>query len=124
MPHKDANKLQNDYRLKVLSTLDLVQLARKCKFKSDGLGSMSKEVLVVELEHKKRGKITNRLHRKWADETLDVENIKYAASDALVAIELFKRFQEILIPNCTSDKHTEYVQQFIDEHCKRLLKNK
>lgn len=106
-----------------MSTLDLKPLAKKCKFKADGLGSLSKEVLQVELEHKKRCKITHEIHQKWADDTLNDDNINYAANDALAAIEIFKKFQEILSPSNEPDNPTKGVQLFIDEHCKSFMKN-
>lgn len=56
IPHKDAQKLHRDYDLKVSSTLDLKELAKKCGFKARGLGSMSKQVLNVFLKKKVLGR--------------------------------------------------------------------
>lgn len=80
------------------------------------MGKLSEEVLNVKLDFKNKGLIVDEMHKKWEKETLDEENIKYAANDAHAAVELFKKFQEKLMPN-QSDDHTKYVCQFINEHC-------
>lgn len=114
-PQSDAKKLHQDYRLKVDGTFDLKSLARKCKYRSEGIGSLSEEVLNVKLSQKIKGLNTQKLHKKWQNDTLDKENIKYAADDAHVAIELFKTFQEKLMPTKPSEELTKNVQQFINE---------
>lgn len=97
-------------------------LAKKCKYQAIGLGGLTEEVLNVKLEHKKRGRITRRIHKKWENATLGIENIKYAANDAHAAVELFKKFQEIIMPTNSIDDQTKYVHQFIDEQCKTYVK--
>lgn len=118
MPHTDANKLFRDYQIKVSGTLDLKILSKKCEYKACGLGSLSEEVLKIKLSHKISGLMTRNLHKKWENHTLDEENIKYAADDAHVSVELFKKFQEQLMSTNQSSDQTKDVQQFIDEHCK------
>lgn len=116
IPHIDAKKLSRDYHIKVSGTFDLKHLAMKCKCRASGIGKLSEELLKVKLDYKTKGLITDKMHKKWEDETLDEENIKYAVNDAHAAIELFKKFQEKLMPK-QSDDQTKCVQQFIDEHC-------
>lgn len=99
-------------------------LAKKCEYQAIGLGGLTEVVLSVKLEHKKRGRITRRIHEKWENPTLGNENIKYAANDAHAAVELFKKFQEILMPTNSTDDQTKYVHQFIDEQCKTNVMKK
>ncbi|XP_055322331.1 exonuclease 3'-5' domain-containing protein 2-like [Sitodiplosis mosellana] len=124
-PHSDANKLFSGYRLKVAGVMDLKYLAKKCKCKSQGIGKLSEEVLKVRLSHKEKGLLTQKIHKKWENDALDDENIKYAADDAHVAIELFKKFQEKLMqPTTCSGDQTKDVQKFIDEYCMSYWTNK
>lgn len=105
--------------------MDLTRLARKCKYHVDGLANLAESVLHVKLEHKKRGLIVQKLHKKWEDTELPEINIKYAANDAHVSVELFKKFQEKLMDasNQTGDR-TKDLQQFINEHCQNGSKEK
>lgn len=120
MSQKDAKMIFTDYRIDVKSILDLKKLSTKCKFQAQGLAGLAEEVLHVKMQHKRCGRIVNKLHGKWEDAKLDEINIKYAANDAHVAIELFKTFQTILMPdNPPNDAH-----QFIDKHCLTYLHHK
>lgn len=125
-PHHDAKKLRHDYKLIVRSTLDLVPLAKKCRYKAKGLAGLSEEVLHVQLTNKKRGLLTMKLHKKWNEDTLSRENIDYAANDVHVSIELFRKIEEKLtgIEMATDDNRLESLQKFIDKHCLPHLKNK
>lgn len=118
-PRTDARKLNKGYRLEVKSTLDLVRLAEKCQYKGKGLATLAQEVLNVKMPLKKKGLIVERLHSQWEKNTLDDKNIKYAANDAHVSIELFKKFEEKLatkIPVVNDNQKTN-LQKFIYVHC-------
>lgn len=117
-PNHDANKLRNDYRLEVKGTLDLIRLAKKCQYKGTGLANLAQEVLNIKLPLKKDGLIVRKLHSEWEKDKLKDENIKYAANDVHVSIELFKRFEEKLStkPLVESSKRTN-LQRFIYHHC-------
>ncbi|XP_055322326.1 uncharacterized protein LOC129578174 [Sitodiplosis mosellana] len=124
MPHKDGNRLGNNYRVEVSGILDLKHLAKKCKCKAEGIRSLSEEVLNVKLDYKKRGRISREIHKSWENDKLNDENIQYAANDGHVAIELFKKFQQKLMSTNHSDDQTKDVKQFIDKHCASHLKKK
>lgn len=123
-PHQDAKKLAQDYRFEVKGTLDLVRLAKKCQYKSTGLGSLAQEVLNVKLPLKKRGLIVDKMHRNWENDTLNGENIKYAANDVHASIELFKKFEGKLATKAhgTDDNQTKNLQDFIYQHCTPFIK--
>lgn len=116
----DADKLFQDYGVNTGGTFDLLYLARKCKLKAEGLGRLSEEVLNLKLEHKKRGKISKKIHNRWELDKLPEENIQYAANDAHVAIEIFKKFEtdllDIPVEQLVNDPRKD-VQKFIDTHC-------
>lgn len=117
-PHQDAKKLAQDYGLVVNGTLDLARLAKKCRYKATGLANLAREVLNVILPLKKSGLIVSKLHSKWEKETLDDENIKYAANDVHVSIELFKKFEEKLTAEnrATNDNQTKNLQELISSY--------
>ncbi|KAJ6645409.1 Exonuclease 3'-5' domain-containing protein 2 [Pseudolycoriella hygida] len=114
LAHDDARRLYNDYRSNVWATLDLTNLAKECKYSKRGLGGLSLEALNVKLDHKKRGHKTMKFHKRWEKDMLPKENIRYAANDAHVSVELFKKFQTKLLPD--SSYVTKDVQIFIDKH--------
>lgn len=124
-PHQDAKRLKHDYQLIVNSTLDLVPLAKKCKYTASGLAGMCEEVLDVQLANKKRGLMTMRFHKTWEAETLRPENIEYAANDVHASIEIFRKIEEKLMPKLAPDDNlVGGIQKFIDKHCSPHLKNK
>ncbi|KAG4068966.1 hypothetical protein HA402_005114 [Bradysia odoriphaga] len=110
---RDATKLFHEYRLVVKGTFNLIPLAKKCKIQAKGLASLSEEVLSVKLEHKEKGRLLRKFHKKWTVDELDADHIKYAADDAHVGIELFKKFQEKLMPSDESVDLTENLDRFI-----------
>lgn len=115
MPHNDAKQLLIDYGLRVNEAFDLRHLARHCRCWGTDLGNLTEELLNVTLDHKVRGLNTRELHRKWECDPLPEENIKYAANDAHAAIELFKKFQEKIMPESLECG----VQHFVNVHCTR-----
>lgn len=117
-PNQDASKLKKDYRLEVKGTLDLARLAKKCRYKGTGLANLSQEVLNVKLPLKKDGLIVRKLHSEWEKDVLKNENIKYAANDVHVSIELFKKFEEKLsTEDQVKNGNKTNLQQFIYQHC-------
>lgn len=120
-PNQDASRLAKDYRLEVNGTLDLTRLAKKCQYKSEGLANLAREVLNVKLPLKKDGLIVRKLHSEWEKDTLNGENIKYAANDVHVSIELFKMFEKKLSAknpsNAKNDNQTTKLQHFIHIQC-------
>lgn len=123
-PSQDASKLAKDYRLEVKGTLDLARLAKKCQYKGTGLANLAQEVLNVKLPLKKDGLIVRKLHNAWEKDSLDDENIKYAANDVHVSIELFKKFEEKLSAKnpVENENRTKKLQSFIYIHCKPHVK--
>lgn len=117
-PNQDAKKLNKDYRLEVKGILDLALLAKKCRYKGTGLANLAQEVLNVKLPLKKDGLIVRKLHSEWEKDNLKDENIKYAANDVHVSIELFKKFEEKLSAETPveNSKKTN-LQQFIYVYC-------
>lgn len=117
-PKQDASRLAKDYRLEVNGTLDLVRLAKKCQYKGTGLANLAEEVLNVKLPFKKSGLVVTKLHNGWEKDTLNDENIKYAANDVHVSIELFKKFEDKLSKNLVkNDNKTKNLQHFIHQYC-------
>lgn len=123
-PQADARDLARDYRSQVNGTFELSHLAKNCQYKSAGLASLAQEVLNVKLPYKKRGLVACRMYKKWENDTLDDENIKYAANDVHVSIELFKKFQEKLTTEnpVKNDKQTKNLQDFINQYCTPHIK--
>lgn len=119
----DAKKLVKDYHVDVSSTLDLKILAKKCKISAVGLGGLSESVLHVKLDHKISGRMASIFHSRWENDTLDEEHIKYAANDAYVSIELFKKFQEKLMKENRSGNLAQDVQHLLEEHCEEYVKD-
>lgn len=92
-PHGDAKKLCHDYGVGVASTYDLRFLAATTGRKPEGLASMSKSVLNVVLDKHWRLVCSN-----WEDKELTDKQLQYAANDAFVAVEIFKKLSRELEP--------------------------
>lgn len=86
-PMDDARNLQRDYGLRVTSTLDLRHMARARRLPALGLAKMSLAHLGVTMDKDWRISCSN-----WEAPELSARQIDYAAKDALVAVELFRRF--------------------------------
>lgn len=92
-PQGDAKKLALDYGVGVASTFDLRFLAALTGRKPEGLAKMSKSVLNVELD-----KHWRLVCSDWEGKELTEKQLNYAANDALVAVEIFKKLSNELIP--------------------------
>lgn len=97
-PFTDALYLLQDYPngKRTRGTLDLryVSNLAQCFDGQTGLGKMSEKYLGVTLDKRTDVRCSN-----WNALSLNVEQIDYAAKDALVAIELFKYFAERIEPS-------------------------
>lgn len=92
-PQDDAKYLSHDYAVGVASTLDLRYLAFEAQIKGEGLGKMSKSLLDIELDKDWRIRCSD-----WEQPELTEKQIQYAANDAFVAIELFKKILDLIVP--------------------------
>ncbi|KAM7362483.1 exonuclease 3'-5' domain-containing 2 isoform 2-T2 [Cochliomyia hominivorax] len=91
-PQGDAQNLSHDYGVGVASTLDLRFLAALTGRKPEGLAKMSKSVLNVEIDKHWRIVCSN-----WEAQELSEKQLLYAANDALVAVEIFKKLSNDLV---------------------------
>ncbi|KAI8121866.1 Exonuclease 3'-5' domain-containing protein 2 [Lucilia cuprina] len=95
-PQDDAKKLAHDYGVGVASTFDLRFLALLTGKKPEGLAKMSKSVLNIELDKHWRIVCSN-----WEAKVLSEKQLDYAANDAYVAVEIFKKLSKDLNPKST-----------------------
>ncbi|XP_026464756.1 exonuclease 3'-5' domain-containing protein 2-like [Ctenocephalides felis] len=92
-PIDDARYLANDFSIQMDGTSDLRHLAIAANKKPQGLANMSSDILGVTLDKNWRIRCSD-----WEAENLTKAQQEYAAGDALVAIELFKKLSSNL-PN-------------------------
>lgn len=92
-PQNDSSQLYSDYGVAISSTLDLRFLAVMVGDKPEGLAKMSASLLNVQLDKNWRLVCSN-----WEGDTLTEQQIEYAAKDALVALEIFKKFSDKIKP--------------------------
>lgn len=102
-PQGDAQKLAIDYGVGVASTFDLRFLAALTGRKPEGLAKMSKYVLNVELD-----KHWRLVCSDWEAKDLSEKQLNYAANDALVAVEIFKKLSNDLIPKSFWQLNSEF----------------
>jgi hypothetical protein len=112
----DAKYLLHDYAIKVNGAFDIRFLALLASHKAEGLGKLSKSVLNIELE--KHWRITCS---DWEIETLSKQQIDYAAKDAFVAVEIFKKLYRGIRPN---GGDPTAILQFCDKFTDISFKNK
>lgn len=84
----DLKKLKQGFPFLPENFVELQDLAKSKGLKNFGLQGMAAEVLQGRLS--KRAKITN-----WEAPTLSPEQIMYAATDAWVGLELFRRIRSL-----------------------------
>lgn len=87
VPLDDAKYLAIDYGVQVRGTLDLRHITRYNGWKSDGLAKLAKTYLNVELDKNWRIRCSD-----WEHPCLTQNQIKYAATDAHIAILLYRLF--------------------------------
>lgn len=111
-PSGDAKFLARDYGVCVASTFDLRFMAATCGCRPGGLGKMSKDYLDVKLDKNWRVTCSD-----WEAPKLSPQQVDYAAKDAHVAIELFRRFAAKIEPKSYSMNTVTYVKRIIDKYC-------
>lgn len=108
-----------DYDVQVANILDLRYLAHKCNYQPSKLGGLSEEHLNIKLENYS----TYLEHEKWAKSRnhVDIQAINSATKSVQVAIELFKKFENVLMSKESANTPDNSLQTFINEHCKPYL---
>lgn len=87
VPSDDSKYLARDYGVRVASTLDLRYLATSLGYEPSGLAKLADTHLKVKMNKHWRIRCSD-----WDAKSLTDEQKVYAATDAHVAIELFKTF--------------------------------
>lgn len=113
---EDAKLLLQDYAIKVNGAFDLRFLALLTNHKPEGLAKLSKKILDINLV--KNWRITCS---DWESPSLSAPQIDYAAKDAFVAIEIFKKLYSTLKRN-SDDKFS--ILQLCDNYTDISFKNK
>lgn len=88
--NNDADHLRYDYGVVVRGTADLSNMALGLLGKPGGLAKLSESYIGVKLD-----KDLNIIRSDWSIQKLSAKQIKYAAKDAFVAIEIFKKMSKI-----------------------------
>ncbi|XP_058118228.1 exonuclease 3'-5' domain-containing protein 2 [Anopheles ziemanni] len=109
-PFDDARLLREDHRLKVESTLDLRFMAERAGLEPFGIARLANEVLGLTLDKHWKIRCSD-----WEAPELSERQIKYAASDAHVAVELFKKFAYKLVPHYPWTSRKVVLQQVLEE---------
>lgn len=86
----DIKQLQKLFAFTPLNFIELQDLAKNKGLKNFGLKGMTEEVLQAKLS--KKAKITN-----WEAPALTAQQIMYAATDAWIGLELYRKIK-ILVP--------------------------
>ncbi|KAG5683740.1 hypothetical protein PVAND_013005 [Polypedilum vanderplanki] len=114
--NEDAKNLMNDYSIKMNGAFDLRFLAILASHKAEGLAKLSKSILNIELD--KNWRITCS---DWEITELSKEQIDYAAKDAFVAVEIFKKLYAKVRPYSNTPSS---ILQFCDKYTDISFKNK
>ncbi|XP_050068742.1 exonuclease 3'-5' domain-containing protein 2 [Anopheles maculipalpis] len=109
-PYEDARVLRDDYRLKVESTLDLRFMAERAGLEPLGIARLTNEVLGITLDKHWKVRCSD-----WETPELSERQIKYAASDAHVAVELFKKLSYKLVPHYPWTSRKVVLEQVLEE---------
>lgn len=113
---EDATLLFQDYSIKVNGAFDIRFLALISDHKPEGLAKLSKKILDIKLE--KNWRITCS---DWESPQLSAPQIDYAAKDAFVAVEIFKKLYSTLKSNA-EDKFS--ILQLCDSYTDISFKSK
>uniref|UniRef100_A0A182VWI9 Exonuclease 3'-5' domain-containing protein 2 n=1 Tax=Anopheles minimus TaxID=112268 RepID=A0A182VWI9_9DIPT len=109
-PYEDAHVLRDDYRLKVESTLDLRYMAERAGLEPLGIARLANEVLGITLDKHWKVRCSD-----WETPELSDRQVKYAASDAHVAVELFKKLSYKLVPHYPWTSRKVVLEQVLEE---------
>jgi exonuclease 3'-5' domain-containing protein 2 len=112
----DSKYLLEDYAIKVNGTFDIRFIALLAGFKAEGLARLSKNILEIELDKNWRIRCSD-----WEMPTLSADQVDYAAKDAFVAVEIFKRLYIQLRPG---DNDPASILQFCENYTDISFKNK
>lgn len=115
-PISDAKYLMQDYSIQPNGTFDLRFLAVLAKQKAQGLGSLSKAVIGIELDKDWRVRCSD-----WEIDELSLRQIDYASKDAYVAIEIFRKLYNEVRPGLMSPGE---IRRFCDGYTDITFKNK
>lgn len=125
VPEEDAKLLAKDYAVCVSNTLDLRYLAfhAKLRLQREGLAGMSEALLGIQMDKNWRLRCSD-----WEAPQLNDTQIEYAAKDAFVAIELFKKLTNIIVPcwifgnkKRQLDEILDFSQRYLDIRYKPIL---
>lgn len=106
---EDGNYLLQDYAIKVNGTFDLRFLALLTSHKAEGLAKLSKNVLNIELNKNWRVTCSD-----WEAPTLTPDQIDYAAKDAFVAVEIFKKLYASIRPIVNNQSILQFCDNYTD----------
>lgn len=115
-PASDARYLLQDYAINVNGTFDLRFLALLAKHKAEGLGKLSKSILDIELDKDWRIRCSD-----WEIEELSPQQVDYAAKDAFVAIEIFRKLYDSIRPGASDPTS---IRKFCDNYTDITFQNK
>lgn len=115
-PANDAKYLQQDYAINMNGTFDLRFLALQAQQKAEGLGKMSKSILDIELDKDWRIRCSD-----WEIEVMSAKQIDYAANDAFVAVEIFRKLYNMIRP---SEGDRTSIIRFCDDYTDVTFSNK
>lgn len=115
-PISDAKYLMEDYAINMNGTFDLRFLAMLAKHKAQGLGSLSKAVIGMELDKDWRVRCSD-----WEADVLSKRQIDYASKDAYVGIEIFRKLYKMIRPGQMS---ADEIRRFCDGYTDITYKNK
>lgn len=107
--------MEEDYNVQTKNTFDVRNLVQLAGYEARGLKIMAETYLGL------KWKENFRFHALWEKPTLSDDQIKYAAMDVFVAVELFKLFSEKLQPKNDSDDQKAYTQCIITKYCGKYL---
>lgn len=115
-PYNDAKLLLEDYAISMYGTFDLRFLALLAKHKAEGLGKLSKSILDIELDKNWRIRCSD-----WEIDELSPQQIDYAAKDAFVAVEIFRKLYNLIKP---TEKDSNSIRRFCDNYTDVTFSNK
>lgn len=108
--------MQQDYGINVYGTFDLRFLAILSKHKAEGLAKLSEAALGIELNKDWRIRCSD-----WENETMSQQQIDYAAKDAFVAVEIFRKLYNSILPK---EKDVDSIRRFCDSYTDVPFNNK
>lgn len=115
-PATDAKYLQQDYAINMNGTFDLRFLALMAQQKPEGLGKMSKSIVGIELDKDWHIRCSD-----WEIELMSPKQIDYAANDAFVAVEIFRKLYNMIRP---SEGDRKSIIRFCDNYTDVSFSNK